>query len=180
MDVQVIGQQHFRALGKAFRQASNGAAVRRALTKAIQTELKPAQKAVQQAVEHLRVRGVSGGGSRAREQHHLTRRKRAARTGHGLRATVARATRTRVKYSGHTVGARIWVDKAAMPPGQEGLPRYLDDSRGWRHPVYGHKTRWVRQVGGEYFAKTLTPRTPVIRAAVVRHVADVLKELHRG
>ncbi len=177
MEVRTVGQGEFRELGKRFRKTTNGAAVRKALTKAIQGELKEAQRAVQSAIKGLDVRGVRGGGHSAREAHHYTRRKRALRGGHGLRATVARATRTRVKYSGQTVGAKIWVDRAVLPADQANLPRYLDDPRGWRHPVFGHKARWVRQVGGAYFARTLSPRTPQIRAAVARHIDDALKEL---
>lgn len=174
MELRAIGQQDFRALGKRFRKAANGAELRRNLTRRIQGELKTVVADVQAAVKQVDSKGVRGGGARARER--ASTRKRAPRGGHGLRASVARSVKSRIKYSGITVGVRISVDSSKMPPGQRKLPKYLASEKGWRHPVYGHG-RWVRQTGQDYWYRTIRRRIPDIRRAVDEAVHDTLKEL---
>lgn len=174
MELRAVGAEDFRALGKRFRKAANGADVRKGLTKRLQAELKTVTADVQAAVMAVDSKGVRGGGRRSRER--ASTRKRTPRGGHGLRASVSRAVKSRVKYSGITVGARLRVDGSAMPADQRKLPKYLASPKGWRHPTFGGDP-WVRQTGGDYWYPTIRRRIPRIRKAVNEAVHDVLKEL---
>lgn len=178
MEVTTVGEEHFRALAGKFRKASNGKVVRAALTKEIRSLMADGVKGVQEAVKGLHVKGVKGGGRGQRLAHYDATHKRAGRIGrHGLRLAVARSTRSRVKYSGNTVGARIYIDVGAMPADQRRLPAALNKPDGWRHPVFGHRDRWVKQVGGPYFEPPLQALTPKVRAGITRAVEKAMKEL---
>lgn len=62
----------------------------------------------------------------------------------GLRKDVARGVRVR------TVVNRVSIT-TSMPETDEAIiPRGFDTRRGWRHPVFGNKSNWVRQPGGEF------------------------------
>lgn len=178
MQVETIGTEQFRALGLKFRKAANGVEVRKALTKTIRAELDPAVKDVKSAVLALDVKTSRGGGSRQRAAHyHAARARKTTRAHFGLRAAVARGVKSRVKYSGYTVGARIYEDTSALPEDQRKLPRYLNRPSGWRHPVFGNRDQWVHQVGGEWFEPPIRKRVVRIRAGVVQAVSKTLKEL---
>lgn len=51
-------------------------------------------------------------------------------------------------------GAKI---STSMPNTDEAIiPRGLDGGRGWRHPVFGHRSTWVRQHGAfSWFSETI-------------------------
>lgn len=178
MLVRTFGQEEFRRLGVKFKTAANGKELRRNLTRRLQAEVgKPAVRAVQLAVRGIRVKGVKGHGSARRELSHRLNRPRSRLQGFGLRQAVARTVKSRIKYSGKTVGIRIFSDPRSMPGRQRNLPRHLDNPRGWRHPVWGNRDRWVRQVGQPYWDKTLRTMTRHAQAAVKAAVNDTLKEL---
>lgn len=176
MEIRTVGGEDFRSLGRVFRKAANGAELRKKLTKTLKAEAQTAADDVKSAVRAVQSRGVAGGGSGQRHAAHAAKRKRAARGGHGLRASVARSVEVRVKYSGRTTGVRIFVDTALMPGGQQKLPRYLNTPRGWRHPVYGHGP-WVRQTGQEFWEPPIRSHVHRIRSAITTAVHEALREL---
>jgi hypothetical protein len=62
----------------------------------------------------------------------------------GLRRDVSRGVQIIELPSGR--GVRIIT---SMPEMDEAvIPRGMDNVRGWRHPVFGHRNRWVRQTSG--------------------------------
>jgi hypothetical protein len=174
---QVTGTD-LRILGRRFRQASNGAVVRKALTAGIQSELKPTVQAVKEAVLALEFSNSKGGGTKRRRLHYAELHPRGRVKAHGLRATIARAAKSRVSYSGRSVGAKIYMDKSVLPPDMQSLPRYMDSEKGWRHPFFGNEP-WTTQKGKPYFVVTIRPRMPRMRQAVVVHIGQALKELQR-
>ncbi|MFH8405576.1 hypothetical protein ACH4FX_12485 [Streptomyces sp. NPDC018019] len=58
----------------------------------------------------------------------------------GLRQRVARGVR--VQQTGR---AALRVVATMARPDEESLPLGLDSPSGWRHPVFGHRDRWVTQ-----------------------------------
>lgn len=182
MNVSSNGGSDFRKLAGRFKAAgAGGAAIRKRLTAAIQVELKATVAEIQQEARALVVRGVAGHGTRRREQFHAAHHKRARRGGHGLRESTARAVKSKVAYSGHRIGAQIYVNARDMPQSQRKLPAYLNREKGWRHPVWGHRRVWVSQVASPsgYFDRPIARRIERMRTAVRQAVAGAMKELER-
>lgn len=177
MIVETFGEGEFRALGKRLAKAADGKLLRRNLTRNIQLQLSGLRKDLQASIRRVESRGVSTGGARARRAHHLSRRARERRGGYGLRATIATAIKTRVKYTGDTVGARVYVDTSALPRDQRKLPRYLDSTRGWKHPVFGHKGRWARQTGAQWWEPPIRTAGPKVRVAVLAAIDQTIREI---
>lgn len=177
MEAKIITSAGWKALGVKFRLAANGNVVRKTLTKSLQKSVKPAVADVKRAVKAIDSKGVKGHGSRRRERSYRVRNEKGRFRQFGLRATVARLVRSRVKYSGNTVGVRVYVDAHQMPNKQRRLPAHLDNPKGWRHPVWGNREVWSHQYGGPYFKKTLAGHTPRVRAAAIRDVDTALREL---
>lgn len=178
MEVRSNGGADFKALGVKFRKAGkDGAAIRAATTKTIRGHLAKIVDEQKHEVQTMKVKGVRGRGSLRREQYHLAHRKRAARGGHSLRASVARGIKSKVAYSGYKLGARIVADSAAMPASQRKLPGYLNRRRGWRHPTWAHRDRWVQQVGEPYFDDPIRRHRKQVRKDVQATVDDVMRTL---
>jgi hypothetical protein len=90
----------------------------------------------------------------------------------GLRAHLADSTRTRP----FGTGVRFVV---ADPRGQT-MARYTDGAQGgtrWRHPVFGHTTRWVQQKSDPWFHVTIRDRRPVFAGAVERAVRKIVQRI---
>lgn len=178
MDVRTNGGDDFAKLAAKFKAAGkDGAAIRKALTKAIQTELKKITTEQQHEAQSMKVKGVKGHGSRRREAFHASKKKRPRSSGHGLRSSVAAGIKSRVSYTGRKIGARIWVDTAVLPQSQRKLPRYLNRSKGWRHPVWGDRQVWVAQFGEPYFDHPIERRRAEVKKAVDKAVQEVLRTL---
>jgi len=178
MEVVSNGGDDFRKLGAKFRAAGkDGAAIRKALTKTVQNELKKITTDQQQRARAMKVKGVKGRGTSRREAFHAAKKKRPRRGGHGLRSSTAAAIRSRVSYTGRKIGARISVDTAGLPQSQRKLPRYLNRSKGWRHPVWANREVWVQQFGEPYFDLPIERRREAVRKAVGTAVHEVLRTL---
>lgn len=177
MQVRTFGEAEFRALGKRLAKTAQGKVLRKQLNKRIREAMKPAVADVQRAIHGMSVRGVRGHGTARRARAYAVNRPRGRVTAHGLRATVARGVKSRVKFSGYTVGARLYMDTSHMTNKQRTLPKHLDDPGGWRHPVWGHRTKWVRQYGTPYWDRTLRRHHLRMRKAVMAAVEDTLKEV---
>lgn len=93
-----------------------------------------------------------------------------------LRAEVAKGVS--VKLMGRA-GVRI---QTKMPEESKAIiPRGFDTRRGWRHPVFGRRTEWVRQPGSEtsWFMDTMqdgkepiTERLHDLLESAARDIAD--------
>lgn len=98
----------------------------------------------------------------------------------GLRSRVARGV-TIQAGAGRGLGVRVVT--GMRDPQEANLPRYLDDSRGWRHPVFGtHK--WVRQTtGGSWFRETIAEHRPEMERDLTRlleRAAETIAAASRG
>jgi hypothetical protein len=76
----------------------------------------------------------------------------------GLRARVAACAETATWGSGREVNVAVEINPQRMPPGEMGLPLYMEGIPGgrinharWRHMVYGNPDVWVTQESHPYF-----------------------------
>lgn len=162
VSVQVKGAENFRTLA-AYMKGPATKELRKNLSKQLRIAAKPAIADVKTTVRSLPVRSIGGGGTAQRRAHRGGKGR-----AHGLRASIAAGVRLEVRY-GDRPDVKIVV-RPNLPADQRTLPRHLNKPGGWRHPVYGHRDRWVKQVGGPYFDR-------VIFAHRQQMVTDVVKAL---
>lgn len=190
------GGKDFLALAKRMRAAgTQGKAVRRAATQALQAAMKPVVQDLQEAVRNVQSKGVKGHGSRARERFDqagearrvakaaargkTARARRGAAVATGLRARIAHGVKSRVQWSGIHYGARLYVDTSGLPQSQRNLPKHLDRAAGWRHPVWGNRKNWVQQTGHPWWDPTIQRHVPAVRRALEATINKSLKELQK-
>lgn len=101
---------------------------------------------------------------------------RAARRPHGLRESVARATKLQTTVK----GVRFVINASQLPESQRSLPRHLDSPKGWRHPVFGNTDNWVHQEGRPYFAATISRRAPAFRRAALDAIDETNRKIEGG
>lgn len=196
--LSVSGQADFKALSRRLKDAGEKG-LRKELRRAIKKATGPAVRDVQEAARNIPIRGARGGGKKSRQLHY--KGKRAAKGGHGLRATVARATRADIKPAGE---ARVTIRTYAryLPEDQRNLPRYLDREKGWRHPVFakrgwvsmskgkgsrgergtqhGAGETWVEQFGAPWFSVTLKKHGPPVRREILDAMARTADKITKG
>jgi len=179
MDITSNGGADFRALAGRFRKAGkDGAAVRKALTKVIQAELKTITDEQKHNYLAVASRGVAGKGSGRREGFYRVHHPRGRTKVHGLRSTSARAIKSKVNYTGRRIGARIYIDASVLPQSQRKLPKHINTGH-WRHPVWGHRSNWVTQIATPpgAFDKPIIRRRDAVRRKVNAAVNEVLRTL---
>jgi hypothetical protein len=205
VDIRFDDRAAFAQLAKKFRAAGKGgAAIRKALTATIQKELKSVVTDIQTEARSMSIRGVrnpgsrvrltsSGRGSQARERFDAAKEMRRAakamakgkkvRARHrgglstGLRERVAHSVKSRVQYTGFRLGAKVYVDGSNFPGSQRKLPRHLNNPAGWRHPVWGNRDRWAREVGEPYFDRPIGRHRDRVRKNVAVAVNNVMRTL---
>lgn len=96
----------------------------------------------------------------------------------GLRARVAKGVGTKILGTGVSITASM-NDKDEI-----NIPAYLDARDGWRHPVYGNRHNWVRQMtGGSWFRDTIARGQPEIEDRmneIFQNAADVIAAAGAG
>lgn len=101
-----------------------------------------------------------------------------SRTGDGsLRAAMSRAVRVEVRTTGRDAGAAIRVDGRKMPAHMKSLPSMVEGRKRWRHPVFGHRDRWVQQPAKPYFYKVVRPAGQASRRAVTRVLDGITQDI---
>lgn len=99
----------------------------------------------------------------------------------GLRSRVARGVAVQ---AGVARGLGVRIVAGMTNPQEANLPRYLDDQRGWRHPVFGNRHNWVRQTtGGSWFMATIAEHRPQMERdlqQVLEHAAETIAAASRG
>lgn len=181
------GGADFRQLAAKFKAAGErGAAIRKATTKAIQGHLRKITDEQKAQIMAWEPRNIYGRGevrrrryseAQAARQFAKTGRQRRPRPSHSLRSYIRGAIKSRVAYTGRRIGAKILVDPSALPPSQRTLPAHVDNPRGWRHPVWGHRDRWIRQTGTPYFSGPIERQRSFIERDVQAEVDKVMRQL---
>jgi hypothetical protein len=192
VDITFSDRGEFAQLASRFRAHRNGAVIRKALTTAIQAELKTVVYDIQREARGMNVKGSRGRGSRSRARFDLAKEMRRAsvaaakgkkvraRRGSistGLRERVAHSVKSKVQYTGFRLGAKVYVETSNFPHSQRKLPRDLNRAGGWRHPTWGHRDRWVQQVGEPYFDRPVLRHRDRIRKSVAGAVSQALRSL---
>lgn len=98
-----------------------------------------------------------------------------------LRSKIARATEAKVRTTRRPT-VLVWVNPAAMPPGEGNLPGYLDGRKPftrWRHKTFGHRP-WVTQAAHPYFDRATRQAAPAAERATARVADQISKEIARG
>ena len=202
MEISFSDRGQFAQLAAKFRAAGkNGAAVRKALTATIQKELKSVAEDIKTEAREMtivgertgrRVRFSAGFGTQPRERFDVAKelrrqavaalkgkkaRARRGSTPTGLRERLAHSVKTKVQYTGFRMGAKVYIEVSNFPASQRKLPRHLNNPRGWRHPVFGHRDRWVRERGEPYFDRPILRHRDRVRRSVALAVNEVMRTL---
>ena len=97
----------------------------------------------------------------------------------GLRKGLAAGTKVSVKTGARTAGVSITTTGAKLPPEKQPMVRGYDKAT-LRHPVFGHRDRWVTQRGRPYFGSVLNPLQPDAQEAIVQAVLDAAATITAG
>lgn len=98
-------------------------------------------------------------------------------TGHtGLRQSISRGVKN-VNIEG---GIRVITQSREQD--EAIIPRGMDTTRGWRHPVFGHMNRWVRQTSGteSWFMDTMKDGREPIRNRIINNINDAADRIARA
>jgi hypothetical protein len=95
----------------------------------------------------------------------------------GLRGNLSRATKLEVRTAGRQAGVAIRVDGRKMPSHMKGLPKAVEGTKRWRHPVFGHREVWVDQPKQPYFFHVVRPLGLASRKAVNRVLDGISKDI---
>ncbi|SHI68468.1 hypothetical protein SAMN05444521_8231 [Streptomyces sp. 3214.6] len=95
----------------------------------------------------------------------------------GLRGQLARATRIEVRTVGRDAGVAIRVDGRKMPSKMKALPKGMEGTKRWRHPVFGNREVWVTQQPHPYFFHVVRPAGVAGRRAASRVVDSITRDI---
>lgn len=96
-----------------------------------------------------------------------------------LREEVARTVSAQVLMSAAQVQLNIVSRGSRMPAGKQTLNGYLNDSKRWKHPVYGHRKTWVHQRSHAegWFTDTISGRADDLRRAAEAALEETARKL---
>ncbi|HEY6116223.1 MAG TPA: hypothetical protein VI172_09720 [Candidatus Dormibacteraeota bacterium] len=98
-------------------------------------------------------------------------------TAEGLRGQLAKATRIEVRTVGRDAGVAIRVDGRKMPSKMKALPKGMEGTKRWRHPVFGNREVWVNQAPHPYFFHVVRPAAVAGRRAAARVVDSITRDI---
>lgn len=98
-----------------------------------------------------------------------------------LREEAARTVAAQVLMSGRQVQLNIVSRGSRMPEGKQTLNGYLNDSKRWKHPVYGHRKTWVHQRSHAegWFTDTISGQQDDLRRAAEAAIGETARKLGR-
>ncbi|MGW4050795.1 hypothetical protein ACWENA_08175 [Streptomyces sp. NPDC004779] len=166
--VQITGTGQLLDLSRRLR-AAGGPRLQQNLNRRIRHAAEPLHADMRQTIQNLPL---------AAEPRKAGSRGGRSPTTRPLRATIADAVRLSVR-TGRSPGARVWVDRSALPSDLKNMPWVLNSSTGRvRHPVFGNKRRWVNQhTTPLWWDKVIRAHTPRMRTEVERVLSDVRRSL---
>ncbi|OLZ72607.1 hypothetical protein AVW11_04055 [Streptomyces amritsarensis] len=146
-------------------RAINEEAVRSSMHRRIRRAAEPLRNDLQRTVRSLPIRSTGAAG-----------RGGPSPTTRPLRATIAAAIRLSVRTTGNP-GARVWIDRAALPPDLRGMPKVMNTGR-IRHPVYGNRRRWATQTTTPlWWEQTIRRHRPRMEREVERILGDIRRRI---
>ncbi|MFE9738810.1 hypothetical protein [Streptomyces sp. NPDC006477] len=165
-NVQITGTGQLIELSRSLR-AAGGPRLQQNFSRRIRRAAEPLHRDMQQTIRNL---PISSQGRKAGS------RGGPSPTTRPLRATIAGAVKISVRASSNP-GARIWVDRSALPSDLRGMAAALNEGR-IRHPVFGNRRRWVQQnTTPLWWENTVRAHTPRMQAEVARVLDDVRRSI---
>lgn len=119
-----------------------------------------------------RLVNLYGGPTKARKV-----RRKASR---GLRRRVADSLDVEVRTTAKNPLVRFKAKGEKMPEGQSRLPKHLDSGRGWRHPLFGNRERWVGQTGGSYFWPPIKKGIRFFRSGIDAAITRTVEKIEKS
>lgn len=167
MQVRITGTGQLLDLQRKLRAAGHEN-IRSSMQRRIRRAAEPLRDDLQDSIRHL---DITSAGRKA------GKRGGPSPTTRPLRASIASAIRISVRTTGNP-GARVWVDRSALPPDiPNGVLVRLNEGR-LRHPVFGNDSRWSQQNAAPgWWDKTVRQHTPRMEREVARVVDDVRRRL---
>ncbi|MFF4848005.1 hypothetical protein [Streptomyces sp. NPDC001194] len=163
-DIRIINTGTLLELSRRLH-ATAGAPVRASMQRRIRRAAEPLRNDLQRTVRSLPIRSAGGAG-----------RSGPSPTTRPLRATIAAAIRISVRGTANP-GARVWIDRAALPPDLRNMPTVLNSGR-IRHPVFGNRRRWATQTTTPlWWESTIRRHRPRMEREVERILHDVRQRL---
>jgi hypothetical protein len=154
-------------VGKSMR------AVAKPVVNAIRAEVKSSKGSTQRGAHaseverQLHALSKSGRRGVALSERQVRSAQRRVEHASSLRNQIAAASGAQVSASDKKVSLTFKVRASNLPPSQRKLPRRWDKPSGWKHPVFGNRKVWVKQVGNPYFSSTIRKRKGELTAGVV-------------
>ncbi|MFD0353515.1 hypothetical protein ACFVHW_07160 [Streptomyces sp. NPDC127110] len=159
-DIRITNTGSLLELSARLR-AAGGPPVRAAMHRRIRRAAEPLRDDLQRTVRTLPIRSA-GGASRSGPSP----------TTRPLRATIAAAIRITVRTTGNP-GAKVWIDRGALPPDLRGMPKVMNTGR-IRHPVFGNRRRWATQTTTPlWWENTIRRHRPRMEREVERILGDI-------
>lgn len=167
MQVRVVGTGQLLELQRKLRAAGHEN-IRASMQRRIRRAAEPLKGDLQDSIRGL---DISSEGRKA------GKRGGPSPTTRPLRASIAAAIRISVRTTGNP-GARVWVDRSALPPDiPMGVLARLNEGR-LRHPVFGNKRRWSQQNATPlWWGRPIRSHQPRIEREVARVLDDVRRRL---
>ncbi len=167
MQVQILGTGQLLDLQRKLRAAGHEN-IRRSMQRRIRRAAEPLRDDLQNSIRAL---DITSTGRKA------GKRGGPSPTTRPLRAAIAQAIRISVRTTGNP-GAKVWVDRAALPPDiTNGVLVRLNEGR-LRHPTFGNRRRWGQQNATPgWWDKTVRAHQPRITREVARVLDDVRERL---
>lgn len=94
-----------------------------------------------------------------------------------LRENIAAATGSSVTTRPNAVNLTFRVRSGGLPPSQRKLVKRWNKASGWRHPVFGNREIWVKQVGRPYFDKTIGEQRDTVREGVLSAMESAAEKI---
>lgn len=126
-----VDQARFAAVMKALKSETDGKELRKELNATLKGIAEPAVGRAKAAAMAL----PSSPGPRME--------------GGGLRQAIASQIKPEIRASGRDTGVRIRVKNKNMPRGFKWAAKRFNDTKSWRHPLFGNRDVWIEQSSGD-------------------------------
>jgi hypothetical protein len=168
VQVSITGTGQLLELQRKLRAAGHEN-IRSSMQRRIRRAAEPLRDDLQDSIRHL---DITGQGRKA------GKRGGPSPTTRPFRATIAAAIRISVRTTGNP-GARVWVDRSALPPDiTNGVLARLNEGR-LRHPTFGNKKRWAQQNATPlWWDRPVRNHRPRMEREVARVLDDVRRRLN--
>lgn len=170
--VRILGTGQLLELRRRLH-AAGGPRLQQNFARRIRRAAEPLHRDLQQRARTLHIAGL-----RSRQSRPGVSAPGRGGNNRPLRAAMADAIRISVR-GGSNPGARVWIDRSRLPADFRTAPEKTNDGN-WRHPVFGNRHTWARQISRpvNWWGKTLSKHEPRMRAEVERILNDVKNSLN--